>query len=338
MPTRPFSRSTVDIAGTTRIGSLVVGRDPLDYSSKPGGVTWWMGPEEYPRWIIAKDVAAANFPTPVGNSGNVQFWGVSEEVSFKGFVEGTVGQTFADVATAKSWLNSNGYWTNFTFSLGFNNLTGSAGVEIESNELTLPERAVLAVLVDPEIDQWTYTIGGSLNEGPSGEWLITDAIEASTTVKFAFLDAAAYSGTVTIRNGSSAGSLISKFTVTVTSSDVTPNAINWADITGLFSGSTNAQTISGINTSITLRVESNYNAVGQFNIYIDDVVYQMAEDLNNNGYSDHVINDGDVVYFQRLSSGQPLSESVTIKNVSDGNAILDTFSITLTGDDQGGGG
>lgn len=113
--------------------------------------------------------------------------------------------------------------------------------------------------------------------------------------------------------------------------DVIPNPTpDWTDISGASPGQTNTQTISGINTSIILRIESDYNGFGQFRIFINDVGYNLDTDIETNGFSDQTVNNGDVVYFSRSSAGN-VSETVTVKNNSDNNTVLDTFSITLTG-------
>jgi hypothetical protein len=48
MITRPFAYnpSRTPITGTIQVGDIAIGVDALDYSSNPGGVKWWMGPDE----------------------------------------------------------------------------------------------------------------------------------------------------------------------------------------------------------------------------------------------------------------------------------------------------
>jgi hypothetical protein len=77
--TRPFAYNptSATITGTINIGTLCIGVSALDYSSNPGGLTWWMGPDEDTGYVIAKDVSSSDFPTPLGNIGNVQFWRTS---------------------------------------------------------------------------------------------------------------------------------------------------------------------------------------------------------------------------------------------------------------------
>lgn len=113
--TRPFSYNPeqATITGTTNVGTLCIGVSDLDYSSNPGGLTWWMGPDETDSYVIAKDVSAQNFPTPVGNVGNVQFWRCTNtDLAFKDLVSIISGTAQASASAASDWLVSNNYWTN----------------------------------------------------------------------------------------------------------------------------------------------------------------------------------------------------------------------------------
>lgn len=117
------------------------------------------------------------------------------------------------------------------------------------------------------------------------------------------------------------------------SNDVIPNALNWTNINGMSIGITNTQTISGISTGITLRIESNYNGTGNFDVYVNDVQYDLTFDIDTYGFYNHVVNNGDTIYFYRSSAGFVPTETVTVKNASDNNTILDTFTIDLVGMD-----
>jgi hypothetical protein len=119
MATRAFAYNPTQatITGTTNVGTLCIGVSALDFSSKPGGLTWWMGPEETNVYVIAKDVSTQNFPTQLGNVGNVQFWSCSNNDSaFISLVNRISSSTQASAAAANTWLSSNGYWTNWTQS------------------------------------------------------------------------------------------------------------------------------------------------------------------------------------------------------------------------------
>ena len=116
MAARPFSYNPEQaiIEGTTNVGTICIGVSALDYSSNPGGLTWWMGPDEDNSYVIAKDVSAQNFPTPVGDVGNVQFWRSSNtDESFRSLVQTISGTSQATASAASDWLASNNYWTNW---------------------------------------------------------------------------------------------------------------------------------------------------------------------------------------------------------------------------------
>jgi len=113
--TRPFAYNptSATITGTTNIGTLCIGVSALNYGAKPGGLTWWMGPDEDNSYVIAKDVSTANFPTQLGNVGNVQFWRCSNNDSaFTNLVSIISGTNQASSLAANDWLTSNNYWTN----------------------------------------------------------------------------------------------------------------------------------------------------------------------------------------------------------------------------------
>jgi hypothetical protein len=121
---RPFARNTGSIIqGTNKIGNLGIGIDGGPIGGYAGtGLQWWNGPSESGGWIIAQEVPANDQPTPVPPSvtASVGFWKSSAltELSFLDlakYVATIAGspQTFPSGMAAKTWLNSNGYWTNF---------------------------------------------------------------------------------------------------------------------------------------------------------------------------------------------------------------------------------
>jgi hypothetical protein len=110
MATTPlaYNPSLSPIAGTTQVGSLAVGTTDQDYSINPGGVPWWMGPEESDGYVIAVPVSGNTQPTPVfsgapsgkltlsptyiGNSMNLSN-GNQTVHQFFGYVQSVLGQT-----------------------------------------------------------------------------------------------------------------------------------------------------------------------------------------------------------------------------------------------------
>lgn len=131
-----YNPSQASISGTTNIGTLCVQSSALDFSSKPGGLTWWMGPEETGTYVIAKDVSTSDFPTPLGNIGTVEFWScTNDNESFISLVTRLSGTSQASASAAQSWLSTNGYWTNYSSGVTFSRtFTGnqSPGATIET--------------------------------------------------------------------------------------------------------------------------------------------------------------------------------------------------------------
>lgn len=126
--TRPFARNTGGpIDNSQQVGNIAIGTPGLDYSQNPGGVKWWMGPDEDGNYVIAKDVPAGNAPTPDGNIGTMGFWACSNSnnADYVTLVNGLTGENFGSANTAYSYINSNGYWTNYTQG------TASAPAEID---------------------------------------------------------------------------------------------------------------------------------------------------------------------------------------------------------------
>ena len=117
-----FSPANI-ITGTLQVGDLAVGVDSLDYSSNPGGVTWFMGPDEDNGYIIAAPVPTGDFPTEIPDGfspdggalvGTVQFWGTDNtEAGFVSMVQAATGQLFATGAEGLAHLTSIGYWTSY---------------------------------------------------------------------------------------------------------------------------------------------------------------------------------------------------------------------------------
>ena len=79
-----------------------------------------MGPDEDNSYVVAKDVPTANFPTPVGNVGNVQFWKCpNDSSSFINLVTIISGSVKDSALAAQTWLTDNNYWTNYISGVTF---------------------------------------------------------------------------------------------------------------------------------------------------------------------------------------------------------------------------
>ena len=112
--------------------------------------------------------------------------------------------------------------------------------------------------------------------------------------------------------------------------DVTPNAVNWNDVVSAVSATTNTVTITGINTAINLSI-SGYS-FGGFKVYINNNEFTIDDDP----YTVSVSNNDEVYFVFSTSTGEETTISITVTNASDGNTVLDTF--TMTAFEGGGGG
>ena len=118
--TRPFAYNTGStIDGTLQIGNLAIGVSDQDYSQNPGGVKWWMGPDEELGYVIAHEVVTGDHPTQVEIDAYLGFWRSTDltDQSFLDLVNVlpiTEGLSpFTDSNDAKIWLNNNGFWVSY---------------------------------------------------------------------------------------------------------------------------------------------------------------------------------------------------------------------------------
>jgi hypothetical protein len=133
---RPFAYNTgAGITGTDQVGGLAVGTPTYGFAST--GLQWWNGPDEDLGYVIAKSVPSNTQPTPVsGVSASVGFFRSSaltdpSFISIANVVAGpSGGGPFASGSAAKTWLNTNGYWTSYVGSTGGTGGTGDFNVSI----------------------------------------------------------------------------------------------------------------------------------------------------------------------------------------------------------------
>jgi hypothetical protein len=165
MPTaRPFAYNTgASIAGTEQVGNLAVGYPSSGFGST--GVSWWNGPDEDLGYVIAASVPGGNQPTPDGLGASVGFWrsGSLTEQSFVDLTNGIFGQSFSDGASAKTYLNTNGYWTSFGLSTLLLDLYPNAALAYSLRKLRTAYSGS-AIRVRRSFDDAEQDIGFSSND------------------------------------------------------------------------------------------------------------------------------------------------------------------------------
>jgi cell division septation protein DedD len=118
--TRPFAYNTGStIDGTIQMGNIAIGVSDQDYSQNPGGVKWWMGPDEELGYIIAHEVPTGDQSTPVDEDASLAFWR-STELTDQSFLDllNVVSITdglppFTTISDAQAWLDDNGHFTSY---------------------------------------------------------------------------------------------------------------------------------------------------------------------------------------------------------------------------------
>lgn len=98
-----------------------------------------------------------------------------------------------------------------------------------------------------------------------------------------------------------------------------PNPMNWTAVVGVSPRTTNTQTVTGITTDITLHASRTGGASVAWIKNGANVGLITGGDLS--------VSLDDTVAFQVTGN---TSGDVTVTNVSDGNALIDTFAYSVT--------
>jgi len=112
---------------------------------------------------------------------------------------------------------------------------------------------------------------------------------------------------------------------------VTPDPVTWSDITGVSFGTNEDNTISGINTTITLRMTFTGSATPG-----GDVGYRKNASGPYSSFKsapvDVAFDNGNQLGFDALASapGDSISGTVTIINLSDSGALVGSFTVGMT--------
>lgn len=123
-------------------------------------------------------------------------------------------------------------------------------------------------------------------------------------------------------------------------SDVTPNAVNWSDITYNQNSAEvgySSQQITGINTDITLSA-SSVSGGGLYYKISDTQQTGIISNLTSQGYVAipsaggnlaPVSNNKWVTFANAMGNEMGSGTTITIRNGTDGNAVVDTFVMTF---------
>ena len=168
--TRPFAYNPGSaIPGTEQVGSIAYGLPTAGFVST--GLEWWNGPDEDLGYVIAHPVPSDTQPTQIpGVFASVGFFR-SDALTEGSFIDladliagPSGGGPFGSGATAKTWLNNNGYWTSFEGSTGATGATGSLFITITQNG----SNVVLQGSGSLNIDDLTFATSGILGGGGLG--------------------------------------------------------------------------------------------------------------------------------------------------------------------------
>lgn len=132
---RPFAYNPGSpIAGTEQIGDLAIGFPDNGFTNDP---QFWNGPDEELGYVIVKSIPDGTQPTPIPGVTAYIGFNRSEfktEASFIELANSVFNQSFTTGDGAKTWLNTNGYWTSY----GEGNITFVTGIQTYSVLCRLP--------------------------------------------------------------------------------------------------------------------------------------------------------------------------------------------------------
>lgn len=134
---RPFAYNTGSaIPGTDQVGDIAIATDITQpYAANYGGVQWWAGPDEDLGYVICKPISAGNQPNPLNIPCYIGFER-SDDLTDQSFINLAnavfPGNNFTTASGAKSWMDSNGYWSSYVGATGSTGATGFTVTLVES--------------------------------------------------------------------------------------------------------------------------------------------------------------------------------------------------------------
>lgn len=108
--------------------------------------------------------------------------------------------------------------------------------------------------------------------------------------------------------------------------DLIPNSLNWTNAVGNISASTNTQTISGVDIPITLKLEWSITSGSEpnINMFVNSTQRIISQNNAAETFPLQSVKSGDQIYFSFSSIGS--QGTFTVKNASDNDTVLDTFT------------
>lgn len=242
-----------------------------------------------------------------------------------GYTAGTFAASGAMTDVTPNAVN----WTDQTASG-----SGTQTTTTNTQTITGINAPIVLTLTYTNTATWSYIKnGGTPTTFASGATL---SVSVNDTLAFRCSNGSTVTSVLTIVNTTDSSTTLDTTTSTITVSgvDATPDAVNWNDITASTNSSpvlalTNVQTINSINVPITL--EADYTGPGVVTFTLSVSVNGGAFTALNSGDT-FVVHNGDTVQFRGAKTGANLgtcSGTVTVKNNTDGGAVLDTFAYSI---------
>ena len=133
---RPFAYNIGStISGTQQFGNIAIGSASLAYQDDdPGGIQWWIGPDEDLGYIITYPVIAGDRPTPTDVSASLGFKRSNGKTdnAFINVINNAYNQSFTTGIQAYNYLSGSGIWTNWIGQFTTNGLVTNYNLQTSS--------------------------------------------------------------------------------------------------------------------------------------------------------------------------------------------------------------
>lgn len=164
-------------------------------------------------------------------------------------------------------------------------------------------------------------------EATSGNSMVINVVP-DCTLNFLFEGTAAKVLDITLLNLNDSNTILDTFRLGVNTTSVTPfPALDWGNISNSGYGDNSNVTVAGTNVNITLNAE--LSATLQAGDYFAVIINNVMTTFKNTNSAAFVVSPDDSVRYA-VYSANGYNGTITIKNTSDGNVILDTFTANIS--------